>query len=240
MPADLLLRKKNHFVLWRPRVMESAPSLYIGSSSDLWEKFQEIPLKRSGQFPEQDDLWEVPVQECNLTEGQVYFYWFKVWNTDPYDSASAGQILYCTDPTAWTIDRGISAPVPSEPGGVASLDPASVVLYQNGELIPCDPEGKTVDWEGDTLENLPPNNRLVIYELPTRWTRIRSTGEIDEGNGTFRDVLSLLGAEDIAPTFPKVRALNNRAHLVELGANVLELLPPADSDDNLNWGYDTK
>lgn len=36
-----------------------------------------------------------------------------------------------------------------------------------------------------------------------------------------------------------LRALNNRAHLVELGINALELLPPKDSDDELNWGYGT-
>ncbi|MBW4560540.1 MAG: hypothetical protein KME32_05165 [Mojavia pulchra JT2-VF2] len=36
------------------------------------------------------------------------------------------------------------------------------------------------------------NNRLVIYELLTRWTKISSNGSIEEGNGTFRDVLALL------------------------------------------------
>jgi 1,4-alpha-glucan branching enzyme len=134
----------------------------------------------------------------------------------------------------------MSAPVPSESGGVASFDPASVVLYENGTLTPCDPEGQTVDWEGDApLDTLPVNNRLVIYELPTRWTRIGSDGQVVAGIGTFRDILALLMPEAIAPTFPTLRTLNNRAHLVELGVNALELLPPADSDDNLNWGYGT-
>lgn len=241
MHVDLLSRKQTHFVLWRPGASEPAPTLYIGNiqanSPNQLEKFREIPLKQSTEFPE---LWEVSAQECELTEGQVYFYWFKVRNTDPYDPANASQTLYCTDPTATTVDRRIFAPVPPESGGVASFDPASVVLYENGKLTPCDPEGQTVDWQGDAaLEALPTNNRLVIYELPTRWTRIRSTGQIEEGNGTFRDVLALLVPEEIAPTFPMLRALNNRAHLVELGVNALELLPPEDSDDNLNWGYGT-
>ncbi|MEH2453224.1 hypothetical protein [Nostoc sp.] len=241
MLIDLLSRKKTHFVLWRPGASELAPTLYIGNtapeSPDRLAQFKEVPLRQSTEFPE---LWEVSAQESGLTEGQVYFYWFKVRNSDPYDSANANQILYCTDPTATTVDRRLRAPTPSESGGVASFDPASVVLYQNGTLIPCDPEGQTVNWEGDApLETLPTNNQLVIYELPTRWTKINSNGLIEEGTGTFRDVLALLVPEAIAPTFPILSALNNRAHLVELGINALELLPPEDSDDNLNWGYGT-
>jgi 1,4-alpha-glucan branching enzyme len=241
MPVDLLSRKKTHFVLWRPSTSEPAPTLYIGNiqpnNLDRLQKLKEFPLKQSIEFPE---LWEVSAQECGLSEGQVYFYWFKVRNSDPYDLANASQILYCTDPTATTVDRRMSAPVPSESGGVASFDPASVVLYENGTLTACDPEGQTVDWEGDApLDTLPVNNQLVIYELPTRWTRIGSDGQVVAGIGTFRDVLTLLVPEAIAPTFPTLRTLNNRAHLVELGVNALELLPPADSDDNLNWGYGT-
>jgi pullulanase len=239
MSIDLLSRKQTHFVLWRPGATEPTPTLYIGNfhspNSPTFENFREIPLQASTQFP---DLWEVSAQDCQLTDGQVYFYWFKVRNTDPYDSAY--QVLYCTDPTAWTVDRRFPAPVPSESGGIASFDPASVVLYRNGQLIACDSEGQTGNWEGDSSpETLATNNRLVIYELPTRWTRIRSTGETAVGNGTFRDVLSLLVAELKSATFPTVRALNNRAHLVELGINALELLPPEDSDDDFNWGYGT-
>ncbi|MFN6463756.1 MAG: alpha-amylase family glycosyl hydrolase [Nostoc sp. DedVER02] len=241
MPIDLLTRKKTHFVLWRVGASELAPTLYIGNttpeSPDRLAQFREIPLRQSAEFPE---LWEVSAQESGLVEGQVYFYWFKVRNSDPYSSANINQILYCTDPTATTVDRRFPAPTPSESGGVNSFDPASVVLYQNGTLIPCDPQGQTVNWEGDApLDTLPTNNQLVIYELPTRWTKINSNGLIEEGVGTFRDVLALLIPEAIAPTFPMITALKNRAHLVELGINALELLPPEDSDDNLNWGYGT-
>jgi 1,4-alpha-glucan branching enzyme len=241
MYSDLLSRKKTHFILWRPDATQSTPTLYIGNTQpddpERLQKFKEIPLKQSTQFPE---LWEIPAQECGLVEGQVYYYWFKVRNSDPYNPANVNQIMYCSDPIATTVDRRILAPTPSEPGGVTSQDPASVILYKNGELVPCDPQGQTVNWEGDVpLESLPSNNRLIIYELPTRWTRINSTGGVEEGNGTFRDVLALLVPEDNAPTFPALRTLNNRAHLVELGVNALELLPPEDSDDTLNWGYGT-
>lgn len=242
MAADLLNRKKTHFVLWRSPFVQPAATLYIGtmaqnSNSLTLENVKEFELSPSPDFT---DLWEIAAKDCELSDGQVYFYWFKVRNTDPYYAASVNQVLYCTDPTAYTIDRRLEAPIPSEQGGISSYDPASVVLYRNGELIPCDPSGETVNWEGDPPSTqLPQNNRLVIYELPTRWTRIDSSGGVEQGNGTFKDVTALLVSEAIAPTFPTVDAVNNRAHLKELGINALELLPPADSDDVLEWGYGT-
>jgi len=240
MLADLFNRKKTHFILWRPGRIEPPPTLYIGNfknkSTEPFEKFKEISLQQSEQFSE---LWEVSAQDCNLTSGEVYFYWFKICDTDPYNSTN--RILYCTDPTAWTIDRRISAPAPAQTDGTTSDDHASVILYQNGQLIACDPEGQTVNWQGDTsIDTLPDNNQLVIYELPTRWTRRGKEDEKVIGKGTFRDVLSLLNSEESAPNFAQVEALEKgRAHLLELGINTLELLPPADSDDNLYWGYGT-
>jgi 1,4-alpha-glucan branching enzyme len=242
MSVDLLSRKITHFILWLPRKIEPIPALYIGTlpSNNLksFENFREIPLHQSQQF---SDLWEVPVQECNLTDGQVYFYWFKVRDTNAYHGSS--RILYCTDPTAWTIDRRISPPAPKEAEGATRErpTPASVVLYQKGQLIPCDPDGITANWNDDTpLNQLPPNNQLVIYELPTRWVRIGTEGQKIVGTGTFQDVTALLKKEAIAPDFPRIKALEKgRAYLEELGINALELLPPADSDDNLQWGYGT-
>lgn len=240
MVADLLARKRTHFVLWRPGAPDPAPALYIGTivnaNSASFERFREIPLQQSGQFA---DLWEIAAQDCGLSSGQVYFYWFKVRDTNPYTESRS--ILYCTDPTAWTIDRRFLAPAAMEANGAFSGDPASIVLYQDGLLVPCDSQGQTVSWEGDPpISTLPPNNRLVIYELPTRWAQIGTDGDRSVGRGTFRDVEALLAAEAIAPDFPDVEALKpGRAHLVELGVNALELLPPADSDDQLNWGYGT-
>lgn len=242
MFADLLDRKKTHFVLWRPGDWELTPALYIGNfksdSPDPFENFREIPLHQSEQFPE---LWEISAQACDLRSGEVYFYWFKVRDTNPYDSTY--RIFYCTDPIAWTVDRRISAPAPAQTGGAVreKPTPASVILYENGELIPCDPEGQTANWDGDVpVEELPQNTQLVIYELPTRWTRIGAEAEKVIGTGTFRDVVALLRREEVAPDFQTINALDKgRAYLVELGVNALELLPPADSDDNPYWGYGT-
>ncbi len=124
--------------------------------------------------------------------------------------------------------------------GLPSGEPASVILYQNGVLIPCDPEGQTVDFADDVaLAELPVNSKLVIYELPTRWSHRVHQGGIEVGNGTFQDVLALLVPAQTAPNFPGVNALEGRAHLLALGITALELLPPEDSDQFLEWGYGT-
>jgi pullulanase len=239
MLADLLRRKQTHFLLWRPGVVEPAPTLYIGNvlikSSTPFENFREIPLRQSQQFPE---LWEVAAKDCNLTSGQVYSYWFKVRDTNAYDGTY--RIVYCTDPTAFTVDRRIGSPAQKEIGGNTNPNPASVILYQNEQLIPCDPEGQTANWEGDaSINSLPTNTQLVIYELPTRWVRPGAEGKKVIGIGTFRDVVALLKTEEVPPSFPELTTLKSRAHLVELGVNAVELLPPADSDDKLQWGYGT-
>lgn len=247
MPVDLFIRKQTHFVLWRPGVTQPKPTLYIGTirSQNLQfqpENFREIELKPSVQFPE---LWEVPASDCNLKNGQVYFYWFKVGDTNVYEANR--QIIYCSDPTAWTVDRRFfvdpnsQTPVQLNSEPKAKHHPATVVLYKDGQLLPCDPEGQIANWEGDApIETLPTNNQLVIYELPTRWTRIGSDGEKVVGTGSFRDVLSLLNSEANTSNSNKIEALTKgRAYLLKLGINALELLPPADSDDNLHWGYGT-
>jgi pullulanase len=241
---DLLTRKETHFLLWRPATTDVEPTLFIGLSTDagaVTTNFREIPLQPAAAFPE---LWEVAAASCGLVEGSVYYYWFKVRNTTPYDLASSKQVLYCTDPIAYTIDRRTPAPVPQQVPvgmtGISSSDPASVILFRDGKLVPCDVDGSTVDLSTDrSPAGLPANNNLVIYELPTRWTRITSRDSIEIGNGTFADALALLVPELSSPTFPNVVALNNRAHLLELGINALELLPPADSNQAERWGYGT-
>jgi 1,4-alpha-glucan branching enzyme len=200
MLVDLFKRKKNNFVLWRVPAQAHPPSLYIGQPN---QTYQELPLQQSPDFPE---LWEIPALSCNLIEGQVYHYWFKIHSTNPYEPQ---QTLYCTDPIAYTIDRQILSP---------TQDPASVILYRAGLLTPCDPQGQT--FSPPISAPLPPNPRLVLYELPVRWTKGTTLGI-----GTFRDARSLL--------------LPPASHLPTLGINALELLPPADSEDQSQWGYGT-
>jgi pullulanase len=252
MSIDLLSRKQTYFLLWRPGQTDPVPTLCIGIGSEASgqvEQLTEIPLQANPAFPE---LWQVLAADCNLTDGQVYHYWFKLRRTKP---DASDDLVYCTDPTAYTVDRRFLAPA-VQPDGEASLDPASVILYQQGQLIPCDPAGQVVNWANDAeLDSLPPNNRLVIYELPTRWTKGTENNGVTVGTGTFQDVMALLRAEATAPDFPRTEELQpGHAHLLELGVNALELLPPADSgdrvmvdhidpnrhnDDPLKWGYGT-
>lgn len=255
MAIDLLSRKQTHFVLWRPGKTEVPPTLWIGVASPSTQKVElrKISLQPDPEFPE---LWQVAAQDCELTDGQVYHYWFKIQRCRPEQGTR--QMLYCTDPLAYTVDRRFLGQAPAELEGVASYDPASVILYRQGQLMACDPAGQVVNWDNDpALEALPPNHRLVIYELPTRWTKAGTEHNIQVGTGTFRDVIALLKPEAAAPNFPKTEELKaGQAHLLALGVNALELLPPADSgdkysqaqptetadefnDDPLKWGYGT-
>jgi pullulanase/glycogen debranching enzyme len=135
----------------------------------------------------------------------------------------------------------VRAPAPGEPEGALSGDPAGIVRFRGGRLEPSDPDGFVVDWAGDApLDRLAPNHRLVIYELPTRWCTTGTDGQRAVGTGTFDDARALVQPNAVARHFPDVHALEaGRAHLQDLGVNALELLPPADSDDVLSWGYGT-
>lgn len=243
--AQLLIRKKTHFVLWRPRFIDPQPALFIGNflspSPTPFGKFTTHLLKQSPLLP---DLWEIDANACELTDGQVYYYWFKVRDgIEP--SPITEQVVYVTDPLAYSIDRNIYPPTPSEASGIASKLPASLICYKDGKLLPADSTGLTVNPENNGyLVNLKPNNSAVIYELPTRWVRKASgTDSRDIGKtigvGTFQDCLSLLDPATTAPSFPDLDEINKTAHILDLGINVLELLPPEDSAQESEWGYGT-
>lgn len=240
---DLLARKQASFVLWLPSGAAVAPRLVIG----VFEDGDPPALAGEQRFELRETapgLWEKPAAECGLASGRVYHYWFEVTNSNVYKPEPAR--ILCTDPTAWTIDWRLLAPLLGAPFDEDDRDPASVVRFEDGRLAPCDPGGETLDWSGDApLAQRPANNRLVIYELPTSWVRSGDDGGRSVGVGTFRDALALVDASAAAATFPDVPALAaGRSHLRELGVNALELLPPADSFNdrartyNL-WGYAT-
>ncbi|TAE49735.1 MAG: alpha amylase [Bacteroidetes bacterium] len=244
MTIDLFERKKTHFVLWRPGHTDPAPALYIGqiaAGEAPFKAFREIPLTQVGGFP---DLWQVAARDCKMLSGKVYHYWFKVRQSNPYDSRELP--LYATDPTAVVVDWRYQAPAPSEKGSMRSGDAAGVIMYKKGQLIPCDPGGQTVDTSKALSAQLPPNHKLVIYELPTRWTKSKTEGSpASIGTGTFRDVEALIDPQVSAPDFRNIAVLQEgNSHLSDLGINALELLPPADSpdrynDDKYKWGYGT-
>lgn len=241
MTVDFLDRKRTHFVLWRPGDTDDPPTLVIGTfvagnPPSLVPAGQPLPLRPSADHP---DLWELPASECGLTDRTVYHYWFEVTDTDPYKNTPSR--IRCTDPTAWTVDWRLRAKRLPGPYDDVDRDPAGVVWYENGRLSPCDPGGETPDWDGDgALADLPPNNRLVIYEIPTGWARSDPRTGLELGVGTFRDVRALVSPNEDGANFAGVDVLETgRAHLGDLGVNAIELLPPADSFPPRTWGYAT-
>ncbi len=239
--GDLFQRKKTHFLLWRPKNETPTPQLVIGKlkpgNPPTFADEQRFDLQPS---PNNPGLWELPALNCNLLNGEVYHYWFSVKDSNPYKKQR--EIILCTDPTAWNVDWRLVSPKPTSPDyGNSDQDPAGVVLFKDGQLLPCDPGGETPDWEGDPpIEKLPPNNRLVIYELPTSWARAGLNDNVEVDVGSFHDVLALIMIETGPANFSDTVTLEQgQAHLMELGINALELLPPADSFVDRQWGYAT-
>jgi hypothetical protein len=237
---DLLTIRHAYFVLWRPRIVVP-PRLIIGTfqagNPPTLVNEQTFDLISLGR---RTDLWGIAATECNLTSDTVYHYWFEVTDANPYNSDH--RRIRCTDPMAWTVDWRLlsSGNGPLLPREIDRY-PASVVLFRHGQLEPCDPGGQQIDWDGDpSPDTLQPNNRLVIYELPTAWSRINAVNNVEIDVGTFRDVIALVERDAAPANFRGVTALEpGHAHIVELGINALELLPPADSFQDREWGYST-
>jgi pullulanase len=238
---EILTIKQAYFVLWRPRIVVPPPRLIIGTfqagNPPTLANEQAVDLLPLGK---QTDLWGIAATECDLTSDTVYHYWFEVTSVDPYTSDYRS--IRCTDPMAWTVDwrllsSGNGSLVPRE----IDRYPAGVVLFRHEQLEPCDPGGQQIDWDGDPSPDiLQPNNRLVIYELPTAWSRINTVNNREIDVGTFRDVIALIERDAAPANFYGVAALEpGHAHIVDLGINALELLPPADSLQDREWGYST-
>jgi 1,4-alpha-glucan branching enzyme len=243
-----LERKQTHFVLWRPSGDGRAPQLVqlvIGTfAAGALADPVVMPLRRS-TAPGADggDVWELPAVECGLQEGGIYHYWFELADTNAYRT-ELGSSLRVTDPAATSVDWRLLAPAP--PGyGEDERQPAAVVQFTGGRLRPADAAGPVVGFDRKPdvpMSALPANNRLVIYELPAAWTRIGDV--VDAGHvgvGTFRDVLAMVDPPQPGGNFTDQAPLAaGRAHLLALGVNALELLPPADSyEDRRKWGYGT-
>jgi pullulanase len=244
----LLDRKKTHFVLWRPEAatLAAPPQLVLGqistSNPPVLNNIKNLALSPS-PLSTAGDLWEIPATACSLTDGQVYHYWFEVTNANVYPGATTGQ-LYCTDPAAYCVDWRLTSSVPAG-DSTDAISGASIIRFVDGQLVPTDPGvvPETFDVAPDAdMQMLPTNNQLVIYELPTSWTK---TGDLVSathvGVGTFQDVLALIVKEATSPNFPTVAVLGaGQSYLQTLGANALELLPPADTFvDRDSWGYST-
>lgn len=239
MGAHLLELKHSAFVLWRPHETDTPPRLIIGEFSagnpPALVNRREFDLEQTAGH---DGLWSIRAEDCDLDDGQVYHYWFEVTDTNPFKNGSR---ILCTDPAAFTVDWRLLADVLPALYDADDQDPAAVVKFEDGRLVPCDPEGETFGpAPAIALDKAQPNNRIVIYELPTSWAKTNVHHDPQIGVGTFRDVLALVSTEAEAMNFAGLRALRpGRSHLQELGVNALELLPVADSFVEREWGYAT-
>jgi len=238
MPSNLLQRKQSAFVLWRVANTTPPPTLVLermqAGAPITATSSQEFTMRLVEGFT---DLWEVPASECGLVDGETYHYWFEV--TVPAATPGAPRRVRITDPTATMVDWRVIAP-PERSVGFDGY-PASVVRAQGGRLVPSDAGGAIATFAAEPApESLPTNNRLVLYELPTAWTRQADAGGRDTAVGSFRDVIALLDASVGGDPFTDSDVTRaGRAYLKELGINGLELLPPADSFYNRQWGYGT-
>jgi len=240
MPADILQRKETSFVLWRAANVTPPPALVIG------ELQEGAPVSLTGVrqislqlVPGFTDLWQVAASNCQLVDGHVYHYWFEVPVNRPGFPANAR--LRITDPTAGAVDWRVLGPRVAAPFTEDDRYPAAIVKFSNGKLLPADIDGATGAFANEpALGTLPPNNRIVIYELPTTWTRSAEVGGRDMGVGTFRDVTALIDANVQGENFADLDVMQlGRSYLTEIGINALELLPPADSIYDRQWGYGT-
>ena len=238
MHPHLFELRKKAFVLWRPELTD-IPRLVIGQFAAgnpptlVERRFFEL-TRVEGHV----DLWSISAAACELREGQVYHYWFDVRDSSPYRDR---QRILCTDPLASTVDWRLKSEALPSPYKADDQDPAAVVKFANGLLGVCDPGGEQfVRPRAFGADEGYPNNRIVIYELPTSWTSTNPHGDPQIGVGTFRDVLALVSAEAETANFREMAALQpGRSHLQELGINALELLPLADSFVDREWGYAT-
>jgi pullulanase/glycogen debranching enzyme len=233
--ADILERKRTHFVLWGPNVSTTAPTLVIGQlqsgNPPTFVATKRVPL---GTVSGKPGLWVVAAAACQLQEGQVYHYWFEVEDTTA--NSQPRPKIVCTDPLAYVVDWRLFPP-----SATNTMQPAAVIKFEGGNLVPADPGGEVGRFDQEPTQNtLPTNNHLVIYELPTAWSVSRTINGVERDVGTFQDVRALIDKSVAGANFAELSLLDkNNSYLTDLGINALELLPPADSFFKREWGYDT-
>jgi len=227
--CNILQRRQTHFVLWCPRTLTNAPELLLGQIKNgnppAFIQLQKVQLQ---PVADKQGLWEVDAQLLNLTDGQIYHYWYEL----DMDAAGTSRIQV-TDPLAFCIDYRLYAPL-----NPTIQHPAAVIGWFNGQFAICDPNGEKAFKKEIAFDKLPTNNQLVIYELPTAWVSTSGFDEFERAVGTFRDVRALVDSKAEGANFTELAVTDRgRKYMGELGVNALEILPPADSIYSRQWGY---
>lgn len=223
--SHLQRRRERGFVLWRPARTVPPPRVRVVELVAGNPPSERLVAERDLAISSDPGVWELPLSALPLANDCVYYYWFIVVSDRP-DNAPVP--VRCTDPFARVVDYRLGSP------------PAGVFRLLEGKLVDCDPDGMIgVDANVRDARTLATNDQLVIYELPSSWTRGTTEGDLERDVGSFRDVLALVSPGEPGANFGEMPEVSRRAHLLELGVNAVELLPPADSPFKREWGYGT-
>ncbi|KAL2067758.1 hypothetical protein VTL71DRAFT_15854 [Oculimacula yallundae] len=229
---DILERRKSKFILWIPdqAAEDPTPQLILGTLTP-GPPATYTQVFRGALTTTVKDLWELDPNDIEpaLADG-TYHYWFEVQDTSPEKLG----IVQVTDPFAYNVDyRAVRWTGDKK-------QPASVILFRDGVLWPCDRNGNEPGRVRIPDEStIPSNNHLVIYEFPTSWARYTTVGEVEMDTGTFTDVMALFDADVPGDKFSNVAEISQKAILSDIGINALELLPAADAKPTGSWGYAT-
>jgi pullulanase len=235
---DLLECRKDKFMLWFPAGPQNAREPYLvlgtldnGPPQTIYQ-ISITPFVKS----DQPDLWELDPKTISppLKDGTVYHYWYEINDLSP----EARGAIKVTDPLAYTVWYA------STKGRDDHVQPSSVVKFRDGKLWPCDVDGSEPSTPPlPSQDSMPQNNHMVIYELPTSWSKYKNVEEnnqdVEVDVGTFVDVLALFDPTVTGNNFKGVSVVDNGAIVAELGINALELLPVADARPIGQWGYAT-
>ena len=257
---DITKRKETSFVLWIPSDRPAdvhPPRLILGKYDESQSgapKFNELVNEAFSPAAGVTGVWEISsetviakIPEQRRLQSGVYIYWFEIQDTSP----DANGLMLVTDPLAYALDYRVVR----QPGA----QPASVIWIEvdKNQLLPCDHQGSGPVLESSTAPDpLPRNEQLVIYEIPTSFSRGSTGNECPDGDksketdiGTFRDVASLF-KDPTDGTSPAAGKVGGFPYLTALGINALELTPPADAKppqrspqdhtgSRQEWGYAT-
>ncbi len=138
---------------------------------------------------------------------------FNDWSEDADELASEGHGYWSTDVVDAHPGDEYRFLIDGPEGRLSRKDPyGRDVDHSNGNSIVVDPN---FDWTGEDAFEMPPWHDLVIYEMHI---------------GTYNDTPG--GAPGDLKT-----AIARLPHLVELGVNVVQIMPATEFPGSYSWGY---
>lgn len=257
---DIIKRKETSFVLWIPSdhpAEVEPPRLILGKYDESQQddlNFKELVNEVLSPAAGLTGLWEISCEEVNdqirghgREQSGVFIYWFQVEDTSP----ARNGLMHVTDPLAYALDYRVVHQPGDQPASVIWVD------VDKDQLLPCDHQASgSISDSPAAPDSLPRNEQLVIYEIPTSFSRGSTGNDSPDGDksketdiGTFRDVASLF-EDPTDGTSPAADRVGGLPYLTALGINALELTPPADAKppqrspqdhtgSRQEWGYAT-